>query len=90
MLADMIRGFCEASENKYEVYERYSGRMMFGRLTIGIIVKQDCNIFEMFAELTKYLSENEFDDELFELENTAIDDLGLDSIIYFPNIQNYP
>ena len=51
MLADMIRGFC-ASEN-YEVYENYSGRCMFGKLTIGIIVEQDQNYFEMLYKLTR-------------------------------------
>lgn len=88
MLADWIRGFC-ASEN-YEVYENYSGRCMFGKLTIGIIVKQDQNYFEMLSELTRYFESKGFDDPLMELEGTAIDELGLDVIVYFPAIQNYP
>ncbi len=51
MLADLIREFCAQSDNNYEVYENYSGRNMFGRMTIGIIVKQDQNYFEMLAQL---------------------------------------
>ena len=90
MLADWIRKFCESSGNKYEVYEGYSGRMMFGRLTIGIIVKQDQNYFEMLSELTRYFESKGFDDPLMELEGTAIDELGLGVIVYFPAVQNYP
>ena len=63
---------------------------MFGKLTIGIIVEQDQNYFEMLYKLTRYMESKGFDDPLMELEGTAIDDLGLGSIIYFPSIQNYP
>ena len=62
---------------------------MYGRMTIGIIVRQDQNYFEMFAELTRYLESKGFEDPLMELEGTAIDELGLDVIVYFPAIQNY-
>ena len=34
MLTDLIREFCK--ENDFKIYEDYSGRMMFGRKTIGI------------------------------------------------------
>ena len=88
MLAKMIRGFCQ--EYDYEIYENYTGRYMFGRLTIGIVVKEDQNYFDMLMQLTSYLEAKGFNDPLIELEGTAIDDLGLDTIIYFPNIQNYP
>ena len=88
MLADMIRGFC-ASEN-YEVYENYSGRGMFGKLTIGIIVRQDQNYFEMLYKLTRYMESKGFYDPLMELEGTAIDELGKSVICYFPAIRDYP
>ncbi len=90
MLANFIREFCAQSEDKYKVYERYSGRNMFGRMTIGIIVKQDQNYFEMLAQLTSFLESKEFDDPLLELEGVAIDELGLDVIVYFPAIRDYP
>lgn len=88
MIADLIRGFC--SESEYEVYENYSGRYMFGKLTIGIIVKQDQNYFEMLYKLTRYFESKGFFDPLCELEGAAIDELGLDVIVYFPAIQDYP
>ncbi len=90
MLADLIRGFCAQSENKYEVYENYSGRAMFGRKTIGIIVKEGHSYLEMMMELTRYLEAKGFDDPLLELEGVAIDELGLDVIVYFPAIRDYP
>ena len=88
MLADLIRAFC--SESEYEVYEKYSGRAMFGRLTIGVVVRQDQNYFDMLMQLTSYLESKGFDDSLLELEGVAIDELGLDTIVYFPAIQDYP
>lgn len=94
MLPDLIREFCAQSENDYKVYENYSGRMMFGRKTIGIVVKQGQNYFEMLAQLTSFLEASEIDEHLLgqlldELEGVAVDDLGLDTIVYFPAIQGY-
>ncbi len=88
MLADLIRSFCK--ENNFEVYENYSGRFMFGKRTIGIVVKADQNLFDVLAQLTRYLESKDFDDPLLELEGVSIDDLGLDAIVYFPAIRNYP
>ncbi len=90
MLADLIREFCNAPDNNYEVYENYSGRMMFGKMTIGIIVKEGHSYLEMMMELTRYLETKGFDDPLLELEGVAIDELGLDVIVYFPAIRDYP
>ncbi len=90
MLADLVREFCAQSDNNYEVYENYSGRNMFGRKTIGIIVKEGHSYLEMMMELTRYLESKEFDDPLLELEGVAIDELGLDVIVYFPAIRDYP
>ena len=89
MLASYIRRFCLASENNYEVFESYSGRAIFGRKTIGIIVKEGHSYLEMMMKLTSYLESEGFDDPLMELEGVAVDDLGLGSIVYFPAIQGY-
>ena len=67
----------------------YSGRFMFGKRTIGIVVKADQNYFEMMMELTRYLESKDFDDPLLELEGVSIDELGLDVIVYFPAIRDY-
>ncbi len=63
---------------------------MFGRKTIGIIVKEGHSYLEMMMELTRYLETKGFDDPLLELEGVAIDELGLDVIVYFPAIRDYP
>ena len=91
MLAKYIRGFCALPESEfYEAYENYSGRYMFGRKTIGIIVKEDHNYFEMLMRLARYLESKGFDDPLLELEGVAVDELGLDVVVYFPAIRDYP
>lgn len=89
MLASYIRRFCLASENNYKVYEGYSGRAMFGRKTIGIVVKEGHSYLDMMMELTRYLEAEEFEDSLMELEGVSVDSLGLGSIVYFPAVQNY-
>ena len=89
MLTDLIRRFCnESKDDAYEVYENYSGRGMFGRRTIGIVVKQGNSYLDMLTRLTRFLEEAEFDDPL-SLEGVAVDELGLDVIVYFPAIRDY-
>lgn len=90
VLADLIRAFCNEPENNYyDVYENYSGRVVSGEKTIGIVVKQDHNYLEMLEQLTRYLETKGFDDPLMELEGAAVDALGSDIIVYFPAIQDY-
>ena len=86
MLTDLIREFCK--ENDFKIYEDYSGRMMFGRKTIGIILKPEQNLFDVLAQLTRFLESKDFDDPQ-ELEGVSIDELGLDAILYFPAIRSY-
>lgn len=94
MLADLIREFCSDPENNYEVYENYSKSKTttFGEMTtttIGIVVKQGGSPMDMLARLTSYLEAKGFDDPLQELEGAATDELGPDTIVYFPAIQDY-
>lgn len=91
MLASFIRGFCAQSEGKYAVYEEYSGRYMYGQKTIGIVVKGDQNYFFTLHELTLYLDSQGIEESIMmQLEGVSIDELGLDYIIYFPAIKDYP
>lgn len=94
MLANLIRGFCNESENSYEVYENYAKSITtpLGEMTvttIGIVVKEGGSYMDMLAQLTSYLEEKGFDDPLLELEGTGADELGPDTIVYFPAIQDY-
>lgn len=95
MLANLVREFCAQSEGKYEVYENYSGRFMYGRKTIGIVVKQDQNYLFMLHELTLYIDSQGIEEPIMmqlveEFEAVTIDELGLDKIVYFPAIRKNP
>ncbi len=81
---DLVREFCECNADKYYIYERYSGRGMFGRNCVGIVVKHGNSYIEMMAALTRYFDEHDFDDALLEFEGASADALGLDTIVYFP------
>lgn len=88
--ADYIRKFVSENEDKYEIYEGYSGRGMFGRTCLGIIVRNGNSPMELMMNLTCYLNENTSDDKDFDLgafEGMSTDNLGKDSIVYFPSIQ---
>lgn len=92
MLADLIREFCRQPEYNYEVYENYTKVIDDVTVTtLGIIVKEDQNYFEMLAQLTRFLEKNQvFDERLQELMGTDIDDFGQNRVIvYFPDIQDY-
>lgn len=43
---------------------------------------------DFLLELTKYLDENNVDDADLELEGVSIDDIGSDTIVYFPRIED--
>lgn len=83
----LLREFCEENSEKYEIYESYSGRNMFGRTCLGIIVKKGFSHLELIIELTSYLNDSGLEnDELEFSEGISIDELGLDTIVYFPRL----
>lgn len=82
---EAIKNFINESE-QYEIYENYSGRGMFGRSCLGVVVKQGYSFMEFIIKLTKYLDDNGIEDVDFSLEGVSYDALGLDTIVYFPNI----
>lgn len=87
VLTELIKRFCEESEEKYSYYENYSDRGMLGQTCSGIVVKNGYSYMQMLMDLTSYLDANDFDDADLELENPAVDGLGLDTIVYFPNMK---
>lgn len=75
------------SENEqYELYENYSGRGMFGRSCLGVVIKQGYSFMDFIINLTKYMDNYDVDDIDFKLEGATYDNLGLDTVVYFPNI----
>ena len=82
---EAIKNFVNEN-NQYKLYENYSGRCMFGRTCLGVIVQQNDSFMDFIIKLTKYLDDNDVDDVDFKLEGATYDNLGLDTIVYFPNI----
>lgn len=82
---EAIKNFVNEN-NQYELYENYSGRCMFGRTCLGVIVQQNDSFMDFIIKLTKYLGDNDVDDVDFKLEGATYDNLGLDTVVYFPNI----
>ena len=87
-VADAVRQFAEQSGDKYTIYENYSGRGMFGRKCLGVVVRNGYSYMEMLVNLTRYFDENGLEDEDLELEGVCVDELGMDTIVYFPRIES--
>lgn len=87
-VSDLIRKFCEENSDKYEVYEGYSGRFMFGRTCLGVIVKMGYSEIEFIIKLTDYLNNYLDVIDLEFAEGISMDNLGLDTIVYFPKLKD--
>lgn len=85
--AELLRNFCEESDDKYSIYENYSGRGMFGKKCIGIVVSNGHSYMNMMMELTRYLDNYADEIDLDTLEGMSVDSLGMDTIVYFPFCQ---
>ena len=82
---EAIRSYVDENE-QCEIYENYSGRGMFGRSCLGVVIKQGYSFMDFIINLTKYMDNNGVEDTDFSLEGASYDSLGLDTIVYFPNI----
>jgi hypothetical protein len=82
---EAIMEFVEG-QDEYKLYENYSGRFMYGAKCLGVIVSGNCSYMEFLLHLTRYMRDNDVDDDTLELEGVSVDSLGLDSIVYFPRI----
>lgn len=82
---EAIRNYVDENAG-YEIYENYSGRGMFGRTCLGVVVKQGYSFMDFLMKLTKYMDDNGIEDTDFSLNGVSYDALGLDTIVYFPNI----
>lgn len=85
-VADAIRAFCEENSNAYSIYEGYSGRNMFGRKCLGAVIREGYSYLDFLVNLTQYLDTYGIDDADLELEGVCVDELGMDTIVYFPKI----
>lgn len=85
-IANLIKGFCE-DKSEYTIYEDYPGRGMFDRRCLGVVVENGYSYMDMMIALTQYLGEQGYDDVDLKLEGVSVDSLGLDTVVYFPNIE---
>lgn len=85
-IVEAIRLFCAENDEKYSMYENYSGRFMFGRKCVGIVVRHGCSYMEMLVKLTMLLQNCGIESVESKLEDVRTDELGLDKIVYFPKI----
>ena len=76
MLKDKLISLCANYPNDYEI-RAYSGRGMFGRTCLGIVVNRISKLFHLGAEVG---------DLAFDVETICVDSMGYDSIVYFPEI----
>lgn len=87
-IVELIKSFCNENSDKYRVYEKYSGKFMFGKTCLGVVVNNGYSFMDFLAKLTTYLQKQDYDDADFYLEGIAVDELGLDTIVYFPRIES--
>lgn len=84
-IAEGIRSFVD-EHPKYTIYENYSGRGMFGKTCLGVVVYKGDSFMNFLMDLTRYFDEHGIEDAELELEGVSYDALGLDTIVYFPRI----
>ena len=84
-IEDGIKSFV-AENTQYSLYEGYSGRGMFGRKCLGVVVRSGDSFMTFLISLTRYLEEQGIEDVNCDLEGASYDDLGKDTIVYFPRI----
>ena len=84
-ITEGIRQFV-SDNTQYSLYEGYSGRGMFGKKCLGVVVRSGDSFMAFLIALTKYLDEQGIEDMDCELESASYDDLGKDTIVYFPRI----
>lgn len=83
-IADLIEAFCEDRENCV-FYPDYSGRGMFGRLCVGIVIHD--GVYGTLVQLCDFLHEHGIEEVSSVLGSISSDSLGMDKILYFQGVQ---
>lgn len=84
-----------AQDAGYSV-QPYSGRGMYGKKCLGVVVKQGKELGNFIGDILEELSRAEYTDPLQytnalvqlseDFQNLRQDNLGISTIIYFPNV----
>ncbi len=83
-LAELIEEFCGDNED-CEFYAGYSGRNMFGRKCVGIVLRGS-DTYRMLMELCDFLHERGVENVSSAVGGIHSDEMGLDTILYFPYV----
>lgn len=83
-ITSLIKEFCESNNENCHYYEGYSGRGMFCCKCIGIVCKG--NVFNQIVKLADFLHENDVYPVEKAIGRIQMDSMGLDRIIYFPDL----
>ena len=83
-IVGLMEEFCTIHNESCRFRRDYSGRGMFGRSCVGIVCSG--NPQEMLAGLCDFLYNNGIVSVKDALENICQDNMGKDTILYFPKI----
>lgn len=83
-ITTLIREFCENNNENCHYYEGYSGRGMCSHKCIGVVCKG--NIFKEIVRLADFLHEKGISSAEKALGRIQMDSMGLDKIVYFPDL----
>lgn len=70
--------------------QSYSGRSMYGRSCVGVVVPRDVSSFQLAAAIAvALLDEEDGDRDVQDLADLRVceDNMGLDTIVYFPRVE---
>jgi hypothetical protein len=71
-----------ADEADGQVYEKYSGRGMFGKETTGVVVEDLGKVMSALYSASAHIGELRDEGELDQVEKFRWDSMGLDIIVY--------
>ena len=84
-IIEVMEDFCQ--EREFDFRDDYSGRGMFGRKCVGIVIDSGTNSLEMIMELTEMLIDNDIEYVSEKIGAIRQDNMGMGTIIYFPRIK---
>ena len=87
-LTEVLKNFCEEYDGELDYYGSYSGRCMYGRNCPGIVLKTSESYMtplDVAVRLADYIRDEGEDNANELLGSICMDNLGLDTIIYFPD-----
>tara|TARA_Y100001973_G_scaffold106687_1_gene186522 strand:- start:3691 stop:4002 length:312 start_codon:yes stop_codon:yes gene_type:complete len=71
-----------------KLYANYSGRYMYGKTCIGIVGDDvHSDLIQFISSIVSLVDKEELEEILEYFSDCKMDNMGLNSILYFPNVQ---